>query len=282
MMRYFVEIHCAGSATERHEIVGSEVKIGSGAACSIRPKRAEAFLGEHVLLAPSSACCRVSLMPGVPAPLMYLGAPQREVVLPWGDEVFLEGTRFTFLRETGKAKRRSPVLIAAVLVVLALAAVMSVRVAEGPDVAKRDVEPPALLPKPHQCAESDPSRTENSAVQAERSALAKEERSAFEVAEGGRALALLSEAETCYRAAGLTADAERLNAELIRWTARTNEDYAAARLRLQLALQHQRWSEAVGAVEHLQALLVDHGKEPYMDWLGDLHNALLRKMTTHR
>ena len=111
-VKHFVEIHAAGGATERHEIVGAEARIGSGPASTIRPKQADAFQAEHVRLVPSEAGCRVSLMPGVPGPLMYAGAPQWEVVVPWGEEVFLDGRRFTFLRESGQSKRPSPVLLA--------------------------------------------------------------------------------------------------------------------------------------------------------------------------
>ena len=116
------------------------------------------------------------------------------------------------------------------------------------------------------------------AAQTERSALAKEERSAFSVADGAQALGLLSESEACYRLAGNTVDAERLKAELVRWTGQTNEDYAAVRLRLRIAIEHQRWGEAMDAVQHLQALLVDHGKQPYTEWLSGLRHELERKM----
>lgn len=245
-MRHFVEIHAANSTTERHEIVGAEARIGSGTTCAIRPRRAEAFQPEHVRLAPSDAGCAVSLMPGVAGPIMHAGAPQREVVVPWGDEVFLDGTRFTFLRESGPSKRPSPVLLGVAAVVLILVAVIFARSAEDESASQLDLEPPALLEKASQCLESDPTRGEVLAKQTERSALAKEERSSFAVADGAQALGLLSEAEACYRLAGKDADAGRLKTELARWTGQMNEDYAAARLRLRFALEHQRWDEALG------------------------------------
>lgn len=61
-----------------------------------------------------------------------------------------------------------------------------------------------------------------------------------------------------------------------------NEDYAAARLRLQIAIEHSRWGEAIEAVQHLQALLIDHGKEPYAEWLGGLLQEFERKATGQR
>jgi hypothetical protein len=281
-VRHFVEIHAAGNATERHEIVGAEARIGSGPASSIRPKHSETLRAEHVRVAPMDDGCRVGLMPGVAGPLMFAGTPQWEVLVPWGDEVFLDGTRFTFLRASAESKRPSPVLLAVVGVVLALAGVAFARSSDDQGESRRDPEPPPLLQKPAQCPDSDPIRGQALASQAERSALAKEERSAFAIADGAHALALLSEAEACYRAAANTSDAERVNVELRRWTAHLNEDFAATRLRLRMALEHGRSGEALDAVQCLQALLEQHGKEPYTDWLDSLRRELEERIAVGR
>ena len=281
-VRHFVEIHMAGGVTERHEVVGAEVRIGSGAASGIRPKRADLFQSEHVRLVPSDGGCHVSLMPGVAGPLMFAGAPLWEVLVPWGEEVFLDGTRFTLLRESGQSKRPSPVLLAFAGVVLALTTVSLARQSDDHGESMRDLDAPALLERPAPCPEIDPNRSETLATQAERSALAKEERSAFAIIDGAQALALLSESEACYRAAGKSVDAERLNAELRRWTSHLNEDFAATRLRLRMALEHERWGEALEAVQYLQALFVDHAKEPYTEWLSNLRHELERKMVVSR
>lgn len=281
-MKHFVEIHAAGSATERHEIAGKEARIGSGNTCSIRPKLGNTLQTEHLRLVPSDTGCGVHLMPGVAGPLIYAGAPQWEVVVPWGDEVFLDGTRFTFLRDGGQSKKPNPVLLAVAAVVLTLTALAFARTSEDLDVSKRDLDPPSLLEKAVPCRESDPTRIGTVAEQAERSAFAKEERSAFAMADGAQALGLLSESEACYRQSGNSADAERVKAELSRWTAQMNEDYAATRLRLQTAIEHRRWGEALDAARHLQALLVDHGAEPYTDWLRGLANELERKQAQER
>jgi hypothetical protein len=278
ILKQFVEIHTPGSATERHEIVGAEARIGSGASCTIRPNNAAAFQAEHVRLVPSDAGCRVGLMPGAAGTLMHAGAPQSEFVVPWGDEVFLGGVRFTFLLEAGQSGRPRPALLAVAAVVLTLTAVVFARSSDTEDVSSRELEPPALLQHSAECPESDLTRVDAVAAQTERSALAKEERSAFMVADGAQALALLSESEACYRVAGKVEDSERIRAELLRWTARMNEEYAAARLLLRLALEHQRWGEALETVEHVQALLVDHAKEPYTEWLTGLRNELERKV----
>jgi hypothetical protein len=208
---------------------------------------------------------------------MFAGAPQWEVLVPWSEEVFLDGTRFTFLRESGGAKRPSPVLLAVAAVVLAFAVVAFAGPSDDQGESRRDLDAPALLDRPVPCTETDPGRGEAMATQAERSALAKEERSAFAITDGAQALALLSESEACYRTAGKAGDAERLHAELLRWTGHLNEDFAATRLRLRMALDHERWGEALEAVQYLQALLVDHVKEPYTEWLNNLRHELERK-----
>ena len=280
-MRHFVEIHTAGGAVERHEIVGSEAVIGSGATSGIRPERVEAFHAEHLRLAPTDAGCRVSLMPGVGGLLVYGGAPQWEVLVPWGDEVFHDGARFTFLVESDVSKRPSPVLLGAAALILTLAAVFFVRSSQDDDVSRRELEPPALLEKAVVCGDSDSGRADALAGERERTARAKEERSAFSIADGAEALSLLGEAEACYRVAGKPDDAERLKVELLRWIGQMNEDYAAARLRLRLALEHQRWRDALDTVQHLNALLVGHPPHPYTDWLNDLRHELERKIAVN-
>ena len=88
--------------------------------------------------------------------------------------------------------------------------------------------------------------------------------------------------QACDRAAANTSDAERVNVELRRWTAHLNEDFAATRLRLRMALEHKRWGEALDAVQCLQALLEQHGKEPYTDWLGSLRRELEGRIAVGR
>jgi len=279
--RQFVEIHAVGGAAERHEIVGQDVRVGSGATCAIRPRAANAFRAEHILLTPSDSGCRVRLAQGVQGPLMFGGAPQWEVLVPWGDEVFLEGMRFTFLRERRSSMHTSPVLWGTA-VVLALTALFFAQSSEGETVAKRELEPVALLVGRAHCPESDPSHMASFANQAEQSALAKEERTAFDTRDGAQALTLLRDAAACYQAAAENAESDRANLELTRWLAQMNEDYAATRLRLRLALQHQRWSEALEAVEHIQALLVEHSRGPYLDWLSELRSELQRRAAVVR
>ncbi|HKO48568.1 MAG TPA: hypothetical protein VJV79_12640 [Polyangiaceae bacterium] len=220
----------------------------------------------------------MELMPGVGGTLICAGVHQSDFVVPWGDEAFLEGTRFTFLREAGQSRRPSPVFLAVAAVVVTLTAVIFAHSSDAEGVSRRELEPPALLRNSGQCPESDPARVDAAAANSERIALAKEERSAFIVADGAQALALLSESEACYRLAGKVADSKRMKAELARWTSQMNEEYAAARLRLRLALDHQRWSEALEAVECIQGLLVGDTKEPYTNWLMGLRHQLERKV----
>jgi hypothetical protein len=273
-MSHFLEIHFPGSATERHEIVGAEARIGSAPSATIRPEHGEQLDPEQLKLVPTDAGCHVSLMPGVAGPLMFGGAPHWEALVPWGDEVFLRGVRYTFLSGTRSAKRPSSVVLFVALVGLAFGGYLILGNPGGSDASKMEIDPPSLVAPSGACSEASPAAAGEHGARAERAALAKEERSAFDVTDGVGALTSLAEASACYNTAGNAESVARAQSELARWTAQMNEDYAATRLRLKLALEHRRFSEALDAAAHLQAIVP---KGPYADWLGALRRELERK-----
>jgi hypothetical protein len=101
----------------------------------------------------------------------------------------------------------------------------------------------------------------------------------FARAEGIEALQLLGVAGACYRQAAETRGAARAANELERWTGRLNEEYAALRLRLRVALDHGRHSEALLAVRGLQSLTGARPGTAYAEWLTALRRELDRKVT---
>jgi hypothetical protein len=275
-MSHFLEIHFPGDTTERHEIIGPEASIGSAPSATIRPEHGEQLEPEQLKLVPTDAGCHVSLMPGVVGPLMFGGAPQWQALVPWGEEVFLRGVRYTFLR-AGSAKRPSSVVLIAAVVGLAFGGYLIFGNPGESAASKMEIEPPSLAVPSAACPDPTPTAAAEHGARAERAALAKEERSAFDVTDGVGALASLAESAACYGAAGNAESAERVKGELVAWMAQMNEDYAATRLRLKLALEHGRLKEALAAVAHLQALVP---KGSYADWLAAVRREIERKTAT--
>jgi len=274
--RYFVEIYAAGSG-EKHEIIGSRAIIGTSSACSIRPQNIGDLRPEHLRLSPCEAGCEVGLMPGGRRPLMHRGVPQWVVLVPWGEEAFLEGVRFAVLREGAPAKTVSPALLGA-LVLAAVFMLASFLRSSGDDIGSgNEPEPPALVASQAVCPEPDSTRAGMLARERERAALAKEERSVFAVSDGTRALTALAEAAACYQSAGALDEAARLKAEAVRWSERMTEEYAATRIRLRAALEHERWGEALATSHQLQLLLIERHSTPYFTWLTGIQEQLRTK-----
>ena len=91
--------------------------------------------------------------------------------------------------------------------------------------------------------------------------------------------ALFRRARACYEVAGESEGATRMQSELSHQTERLNEQYATLRLRLRVALDRDRYGEALEAARDLEGLLVRHADSPYRRWLGLLQRTLERKVT---
>jgi len=209
------------------------------------------------------------------APGMFLfnGLTLRTALIPWGGEVFWEQSRLTFLQEAKAKKPSALVLLAALAALLALGFAVA-KGAPGSSPVTAEVEAPTLAAKPQPgCPDTDPAMAQRRAREAERAARVKREQFAFELADGARAMALLAEAAACYGTAGLADERTRVEADLDAWSQRVSERYSAARLRLQVARDQGRATEALAAVRELRRLL--HGSPgPYVDWLESLRRDL--------
>jgi hypothetical protein len=107
--------------------------------------------------------------------------------------------------------------------------------------------------------ERDQTRAAHRGRQAAHAALAKQERYPFDRSDGTEAVRLFQESRACFIQAGLSEDAGRVAEELQRWTSRIDEEYAALRLQLRVALDQRRHQDALSAVKGLQSLLGERG-----------------------
>lgn len=152
------------------------------------------------------------------------------------------------------------------------------------EVSSREVEPPPLAVSVEGCPEQQPDSARHHAVAAEAAARAKEERQPFSRRDGVEALRLYAEAQGCYAAVGAEEDARRVQAELERWSAFMNDEYASLRLRLRLALDQKRFEEALSAARAIEVLLSAAGsdEDPYRGWLGSVRRELERKVSRQK
>ena len=278
-MKLFVEVHVAGRTPERHELIGERVTLGTGENAAIRfsdtsgsgAELLEVFTGER------GVCVEVPT--GTKGTLTFEGKEHRRVRIPFGGEIFVGARRLTFLKV--ETRHRSPVITLGVVVTLLALGLQVYRASRPEDPTTREVVPPGLFDgqDSERCSESQADVASNRAQSDERAAYAKVERSAFVLQDGVSAATLFRRARACYEVAGESEGATRMQSELSHQTERLNEQYATLRLRLRVALDRDRYGEALEAARDLEGLLVRHADSPYRRWLGLLQRTLERKVT---
>jgi len=276
-MRYYLEIHAAGRTPERLEFSSRLAFVTRDGANVALPARDCPSELHSLEIDATPAGVHVQVPQGAPGAFALNGEPQRGAIVPWGGEVFWENQRLAFI-QVAKAKERSPVVMLGLVGIL-LCGGFAVANKTKPDRAGSEPEPPQLVVAVTTCVASDSEVALRRAQLAERAALAQREQSAFIAADGLAALSSFSEAEACYRVAGQGEEATRVAAVAAEWREHLNADYAATRLRLQLALSQRRDADALRVVTALQRLL--NGRSgPYVDWLATLRvelEGLLRR-----
>jgi hypothetical protein len=144
--------------------------------------------------------------------------------------------------------------------------------AESP-ASSREVAAPELFSADEPCPDRNPATAGHRAHESERIAHAKQQRFPFDRTDGLHAALRLAEARACYRLAGQSEAEQRAATDLKRWQGHMNEEYAALRLQLRLALDQSRTEDALTAVKALQTLLPEEPGE-YSDWLSQLRREL--------
>lgn len=273
-MKTYVEIHAPGCAAARHELEVGPTTIGMGPSAAIRVPASAGFASELLELTVGETGVRVCIPSDAPGTLVFEGSEERQVHAPFGSDVFFGNARLAFLKESGRRKK-SPLLLLLAPVVLFLAGVEAY--SAGPNqVSKADVAAPVLFDDsvPKSCPESEPGLAERRARDSDRAAIAKQQRSAFELSDGIDAVSLWQTAEACYQAAGKGDDAARTLRQRLDWTGQLTERYASLRMQLRAALDAADPREALSAVCDLQTLLARQAPGPYHQWLGQLRQSL--------
>ena len=277
-MKAYIEIHAPGYPAARHPLEVGRLTIGKGIGSSIQLPESAGCVVEQLELAVSEAGVRVQVPSGASGTFIFEGAEQRQLLAPFGSEVFLGNIRLGFRKDSGPRKA-SPVLLLLAPAVMIFAGLGAYNASEA-DVSKAEVEAPVLVGSAPQtsCPEQDPVAAERRARDGDRAAAAKQQRSAFELADGIDAITLWQKAGACFTTAGKPEQAARTEQQAADWTARLNTQYATLRMQLRAALDSRRDIEALSTVRNLQSLLARHEPGPYQRWLAQLRESLERKM----
>ncbi|MEM9190059.1 MAG: FHA domain-containing protein [Myxococcota bacterium] len=276
-MQAFVEVIRPDGSRARHRIDGEQATLGRSPTAGVPLVNADDLLPEHLLLAPRAEGCWVAVADGAQPVALVGGHPVSGQVVPWGTEIELGKSRIRITDKPPKLSARedkrvtSPVMLVAFIAIPFVGwMLLSDSEAELPSGPGSD--PPELYTLTDECPENgDP---ETQAIDAAEAASARSDRYPFDAQDGVQAVNLYSIAAACYARAGRNGDANRLRRERDRLTRRIDEDYRTGRLRLERALEYQRYDEAIAEAQALLALLRHLPDHEYTVWLTLLERNL--------
>jgi hypothetical protein len=275
-MRSLVEIQESEKSPERFELAHRFACVMRGGRRELLPAR-DCPSESHLLhLEPAPEGVLVEVPKNAPGAFHFEGNTLRSALVPWGGEVFWEQRRLSFLQEP-EAKKASPLVFLVPLVALVIAGVAVAGKSPARGAEDSEVAAPSLSAlAPPACSTTDGPAALRLARESERAARVKREQFAFELADGPRAVGLLGEAKACYEAAGAVDEQARVETDGASFRQQVSERYAALRLRLQVARDQRRTTEALAAARELRRLLQDH-PGPYVTWLDKLCDELERQ-----
>jgi hypothetical protein len=274
-MRY-LEIHENHRPPRRHELERDLFWIGSARNGTLAERDAAKSGAQAAELLPDERGVRIQLLPRAPFRLTAAGVVGTSANVAWGDEVFFDDVRLTFVEDAGRGRRG---LVAAVaLAAVALAVVLLVPGGPQSSALTEPVAAPRFEPGRAACSAAG-AGVEARAFEADRLGRAKRERYAFAGKDGVEALPLLREAVACFRDAGRIQDAQRVQAALADLCERLNVDVLSLGLTLSAALERERFAEALRTVRKLQALVGTGRTGAYAEWLDRTRRDLEGKLS---
>jgi hypothetical protein len=272
---HWVDIHVPGLPPERRVLEADQVWVVERGRGALRARSEITGVPPDVALVPGEHGVLVKRRPDAAVRMRVHGSEVPEALVPWGDEVFLDDVRLSFLCRKDGSKARPLVLLLALLV--ASGAVLAAKRARPSESARgTEAIPPPLFVSGAGCSVDGTKSAEARAIDAERTAVAKRERYVFDASDGVAALRLLDEAAGCFREAGRIEDARRATAELEEWQRKLDADYASLRLEVRAALSEKRTQRALRAARDLEDLLSTQPDHPYAEWLRSVRRDLER------
>lgn len=285
-MSAFVEIIRPDGSSERLPFEEREVMLGRSANVQLSLPNEPQLDLEHVLFVPQGRRgCWVSCAEKVTNPLLLRGEPFAQGMVRWGTE-FKIGSLLVRI-ETGNAKHfRLPkidprVAFAAVAVAL-FVAWSQLRVSRGDTQLAEEFTAPLLFETLPGCSATHDVR--GAAERAEHVARSRGDRYAYDPYDGVLAVRRYAEAEACYLASDLHADASRVARDKERLRETIDADYAASRTRLLQAFENRHDKVVISESRRLMALTrdVDPTDNAFVAWVHRVKRQAAAKVSHGR
>ncbi len=277
-MDAWVVVSRPDGSSERHRIEGEQATVGRSPTAGVALVNAEDLQPEHLLLAPRPDGCWVAIAKGAQPAATVRGRIIEGEMLPWGTEVQVGETtiritdKMTDDRKPGDKGVSSPVLVIA-FVAIPLVGWMLLSDEEG----DLPLDPGAPAPELFSDIAPCPDRGDEAlhrATEAAEAASHRSERYPFDAQDGVQAVELYAVAQACYQTAGRASDSRRIRRDRDALVRRINEDYRTHRLRLERALLHEHFPDALVEAKELNQLLRHKEGDPYAAWLELLERQL--------
>jgi hypothetical protein len=273
-LAFHLQILRPGNVNESLTIPGGRVLIGSGAHCDIRVDGTGAAR-EHVVLELEGDNVVARALSHAP-PAMLNGQPLVATKLDPNAQLAVCGTRITFnvIRKVGGTDKQGPARKFATMLAISLAtvvlpiAVYAALAPNGDDVIGPAPKAVALWDAPvAACKVEATDQALHLAKSMRQSGEAKRERAPFAVQDGALAVTAFETSAACFRAAGQKEEALRDEDAGRVMRQKIEREYAARRLRLELAIEAADVRTALGEVRLLRRL-TSGKKGPYVEWLA--------------
>jgi hypothetical protein len=281
-MEAYVEIIREDGSLERTRIEGEQITVGRAATAGIALPDARDLEAEHMLIAPRGDGCWVAIAQGAKTGAKVGGQPFQHGMVAWGAELEIGNLRFRLTDKAPQDVKKGAGQVSPVMILVLIVAVLVVLwTLSGDPNAGLETEAPeafALFGDAITCpvtVAADHRANEDASA-----ALARSERYPFDPGDGVESVRLYRTAQACYASLGMTAAAADMQREGDYMQHRIEEDYRTHRVRLDRAIDHENYEDALLEARAILALIREVGGEhPYVGWLTRLERQLGLELT---
>ena len=282
-MEAYIEITREDGSLERMRIEGEQITLGKASNAGVSLPDQRDLENEHLLIAPRGEGCWIAVAQGAKLGAKVGGAPFQHGMVAWGTEVEVGNLRFKITDKPPQDQKKGQQQVSPLVMVGAIVAVLAVLwLLSGDPSAGLETE----SPEPYVLFTVLPACPDTGAVAQHRAdedaeaALAKSERYPFDPSDGVESVRLYRTAQACYAVLGMAPAAAEMQREGDYMQHRIEEDYRTHRLRLERALEHENFDDAVLETRALIALVGEADpNDAYVQWLGRLERQLELEIT---
>ena len=270
-MEAYVEVIREDGTLERHRIEGDQVTVGRSPTAGLPIPDGRDLEPEHLLIAPRGEGCWVAIAQGAKVQAKVRGEAFQHGMVAWGTEIEIGGIKLRVADSLPKEKKdgeqkASPVVLIGAVGIMGILAWTMLAEPSGSDIeTEAPTDPLSLFDADVACPTSGAQALYSADEDAE-GALAKSERYPFDASDGVDSVVLYRRAQACYAAVGQPEASTRMQTEGDWMQHRIEEDYTTHRLRLERAMEQQRWPDALLETRALLSL-TRHRDHPYVQWL---------------